>query len=121
MGGYFKFGDVCSQETANTQTALFEYEDGKILQFEVRGLYTAGEDSMGVKIGNLFYGTEGWMEVKGSRTGKPTSGAMENPAQVLKTRPRTKAGKRSVTWLHPVVGGTTTTSSLRFVPEIAKT
>ena len=37
-----------------------------MLQFEVRGLYTAGEDSLGVKIGNLFYGTEGWMEVKGS-------------------------------------------------------
>ena len=66
MGGYYKFGDVCSQETANTQVSLYEYADGKILQFEVRGLYTAGEDRMGVKIGNLFYGTEGWMEVKGS-------------------------------------------------------
>ena len=66
-GGYFKFGpDECSQETANTQTATYEYEDGKILQFEVRGLYTAGEGPLDVKIGNLFYGTEGWMEVRGS-------------------------------------------------------
>ncbi len=66
-GGYFKFGpDECSQETANTQTATYEYEDGKILQFEVRGLYTGGEAPLDVKIGNLFYGTEGWMEVRGS-------------------------------------------------------
>ncbi|MDH5399443.1 MAG: Gfo/Idh/MocA family oxidoreductase, partial [Cyclobacteriaceae bacterium] len=65
-GGYFKYGqDECSQETANTQTAAFEYADGKILQFEVRGIYTAGEDDLNVKIGNLFYGTEGWMEVNG--------------------------------------------------------
>lgn len=64
-GGYFKFKD-CSQETPNTQTATFGYADGKILQFEVRGLYTAGEAGLDVKIGNLFYGTEGWMELNGS-------------------------------------------------------
>ncbi len=64
-GGYFKWTD-CDQETANTQTAVLEYADGKILQFETRGLYTAGENSLDMKIGNLFYGTEGWMEVKGS-------------------------------------------------------
>ncbi len=67
-GGYYKYGkDECSQETANTQTATLEYEDGKILQFEVRGLFTAGEAPLNVKIGNLFYGTEGWMEIKGSK------------------------------------------------------
>jgi len=38
-----------------------EWEDGKILQFVVRGLYTNAED--GIKIGNLFYGTEGWMHL----------------------------------------------------------
>ncbi len=67
MGGYFAYSDVCSQETANTQTATFEYSDGKILQFEVRGLFTAGEAPLDVKIGNLFYGTEGCMEIKGSK------------------------------------------------------
>jgi predicted dehydrogenase len=64
-GGYYKWKD-CEQETPNTQTAVVEYADGKIIQFEVRGLYTAGEDSLNVKIGNLFYGTEGWMELDGS-------------------------------------------------------
>lgn len=67
-GGYFKYGkEECSQETANTQMAVYEYADGKILQFETRGLYTIGEAGLDVKIGNLFYGTEGWMEINGSK------------------------------------------------------
>ena len=65
-GGYYKWKD-CDQETANTQMAQLEYADGKILQFEVRGLYTGGEADYDVKIGNLFYGTEGWMEIDGSK------------------------------------------------------
>jgi predicted dehydrogenase len=67
-GGYYKYSkNECSQETANTQTATLEYADGKILQFEVRGIYTMGEGSMDVKIGNLYYGTEGWMEIDGGK------------------------------------------------------
>ncbi len=41
MGGHFAFND--DQETPNEQIGLFEYDDGKILQFEVRGLYTNNE------------------------------------------------------------------------------
>jgi predicted dehydrogenase len=62
FGGFFAFD--ASQETANTQIAAFEYADGKILQFEVRGLYT--NDEKGVRIGNLFFGTEGWMYLNSS-------------------------------------------------------
>jgi len=62
-GGYYGFD--CDQETPNTQQAIFEYEDGKIIQFEVRGLYTNRED--GIKIGNLFFGTEGWMHLNGNK------------------------------------------------------
>ena len=62
MGGYYAFDSA--QETANTQAATFEYRDGRILQFEVRGIYTNAEDS--VKIGNLFYGSKGWMLINGS-------------------------------------------------------
>ncbi len=65
-GGYFKYTD-CSQETPNTQSSVFEYADGKILQFETRGLDTNAEGKLNVKIGNIFYGTEGWMEVNGSK------------------------------------------------------
>ena len=61
-GGYYAFDSA--QETANTQIAVYEYTDGTILQFEVRGLYTNAED--GITIGNLFYGSEGWMHVNGS-------------------------------------------------------
>lgn len=66
FGNYYKFAGKCTQETANTQHAVYEYADGKILQFEVRGLSTHGEGPQDVKIGNLFYGTEGWMTVNGS-------------------------------------------------------
>jgi predicted dehydrogenase len=78
FGGYYKYGDVCTQETANTQIAAYEYADGKILQFEVRGLYTAGEADQDVKIGNLFFGTEGWMSVNGS-TWKTYMGRKNEP------------------------------------------
>jgi predicted dehydrogenase len=67
MGGIFGISPrECSQETPNTQTSIFEYEDGKILEFETRGRYTNAEAPSGVRIGNLFYGTEGWMEINGS-------------------------------------------------------
>jgi predicted dehydrogenase len=67
MGGIFGISPhECSQETPNTQTSIFTYEDGKILEFETRGRYTNAEAQTGVKIGNIFYGTEGWLEVNGS-------------------------------------------------------
>ncbi len=56
----------CSQETPNTQTSLLTYEDGKVLEFETRGRYTNSESSLNIKIGNMFFGTEGYMEVNGS-------------------------------------------------------
>jgi hypothetical protein len=55
-----------SQETPNTQTAVFKYKDGKMLEFETRGRYTNNEGSQGQPVGNLFYGTEGWLEISGS-------------------------------------------------------
>ena len=56
----------CSQETPNTQTSLLTYEDGKVLEFETRGRYTNSESSLNIKIGNMFFGTDGYMEVNGS-------------------------------------------------------
>jgi predicted dehydrogenase len=77
-GGFY--GPKCDQQTPNTQTATLEYADGKILQFEVRGLltnaegasFTKGDDGKyskvhdGTKIGNLFFGTKGWLYINGS-------------------------------------------------------
>lgn len=53
-GGRYGYKD--DGETPNTQVAAFQYGDA-MLEFEVRGLPTNAES--GVKIGNLFYGTEG--------------------------------------------------------------
>ncbi|HLA38626.1 MAG TPA: Gfo/Idh/MocA family oxidoreductase, partial [Candidatus Glassbacteria bacterium] len=65
-GGYYAFDS--DQETPNTQTAVYEWADGRKLQFEVRGLYT--HDERGTMIGNFFYGTEGCMrlDIQGFQT-----------------------------------------------------
>jgi len=61
-GGYFVFDST--QETPNTQTSIFEYEDGTILEFETRGLLTNGEfGEPGRTIGNFFYGSEGVLQI----------------------------------------------------------
>ncbi len=57
-------GPKSDQQTPNTQTANIKYADGKLLVFEVRGLYTNKEKE--IDIGNFFYGTKGWMSVNGS-------------------------------------------------------
>ena len=58
MGGYFG-GQPSSQETPDMQTALFEYADGTILEFGTRGEHTPDEG--GVRIGNIFFGSKGWL------------------------------------------------------------
>lgn len=77
--------DKTSQETPNTQTAVFKYGDGKMLEFETRGRYTNHEGSGGKEVGNLFYGAEGWLEISGDtwkafrrREREPFAGSKEN-------------------------------------------
>ncbi len=55
----------CAQETPNTQSSVFKYKDGTILEFETRGRYSNGESSLDVRVGNIFYGTEGYLELNG--------------------------------------------------------
>ena len=57
--------DYTSQETPNTQTSVFTYKDGTILEFETRGWYTNNEGYKGNEAGNLFYGSEGYLEILG--------------------------------------------------------
>ena len=61
IGGYF--GPEASQETPDTHTTLFEYGDGTILEFATRGQFTNDEGTQ--KIGNLFYGSKGWLWIDG--------------------------------------------------------
>jgi predicted dehydrogenase len=61
IGGYF--GPESSQETPDVQTSILEYADGVILEFATRGQHTNDEGTQ--KIGNLFYGSEGWLWIDG--------------------------------------------------------
>lgn len=81
--------DECSQETPNTQTSVFTYADGKVLEFETRGRYTHGESSLDIKIGNMFYGTDGYLELNGStwkafkqREKEPFAGSAQETSEV---------------------------------------
>lgn len=58
--------DKTSQETPNTQSALYKYADGTMLEMETRGRYTNQEGSQAQEVGNLFYGADGWLEIYGS-------------------------------------------------------
>lgn len=88
-GGVYGFGpDECAQETPNTQTSLFKYADGKMLEFETRGRYSNEESSLGIRVGNLFYGTDGYLELNGSdwkafrkRETEPFAGSKINSAK----------------------------------------
>jgi predicted dehydrogenase len=53
-----------SQETPNVLTSTFTYADGKVLEFATRGTLT--NDEGGQRIGNLFYGTKGWLWIDGN-------------------------------------------------------
>jgi len=63
-GGKYAYTD--DQETPNTQIATFDY-GGKELMFEVRGILTGPEGNLQIRgnntIGNLFYGSDGWMAI----------------------------------------------------------
>ncbi len=58
-GGYFVYDSA--QETPNTQTTIFEYDDGVIFEFATRGLPTNADGE--TRIGDIFYGSEGRLEI----------------------------------------------------------
>jgi len=62
MGGKFLFDD--DKITPEVLTTLYHYpEQKKLIQFEVRPWCTNAEDD--AMVGNIFYGSEGYMVVKG--------------------------------------------------------
>jgi predicted dehydrogenase len=54
-----RFGYVDAGETANTQVCIHQFQSGKRLTFEVRGLKT--EALRGASVGVIFTGTEGYL------------------------------------------------------------
>ena len=68
-GGRFGYSD--DGQTPNTLHVGFEFDDCE-LQFEVRGLMT--NDEAKVKIGDIFYGSEGVLAISSYTTGSRSSG-----------------------------------------------
>ena len=92
MGGHYMFDD--DQQTPNTQVATLEYDrKGKkvMLVFEVRHWMTNNEGGVGQRrdekglvldsncIGNIFYGTEGYMAIDGYTSYKTFLGRKQEP------------------------------------------
>lgn len=57
-GGKFLYDD--DQETPNVQSSVFDYGDRRIV-FEVHGLHTGRESGLLDDVGNIFYGSDGYM------------------------------------------------------------
>jgi predicted dehydrogenase len=109
--GKMVYGDVeayghdrTTQETPNTQTVSFKYSDGTMLEFETRGRYTNNEGSQGQEVGNLFYGSEGWLEISGStwkafrrREREPFAGSQEGE--------RSEPGNHYANWIDAIRSG----------------
>jgi hypothetical protein len=96
--------DKTTQETPNTQTATFKYRDGKMLEFECRGRYTNHEGSQGQPVGNLFFGTEGWLEISGS-TWKAFREREREPFAGSKERQRGRDGNHWANFIEAVRSG----------------
>lgn len=85
MGGHFMFDD--DQQTPNTQVATYEFnKDGKkvFLVFEVRHWMTNHEAGIGEgkdsnTIGNIFYGSKGYMAIEGYTSYKVFLGKEQQP------------------------------------------
>lgn len=66
-GGKLVYND--DQETPNTQMVTYDWGDGVVGQFEVRGLLTGSEGGLvkkGNVVGDLYYGSDGWMALDAS-------------------------------------------------------
>jgi predicted dehydrogenase len=75
-GGYFAY-DNSDQTTPNVQTSIFEYADGTIFEFTTRGLNTNPEG--GIMIGDIFYGSEGRLEIDAGGRWKTYMGKRSEP------------------------------------------
>jgi predicted dehydrogenase len=73
-GGRFGYSD--DGQTPNTQLVVFEFDDCE-LQFEVRGLMT--NDEAKVKIGDIFYGSEGILAITSYTTWQTYLGPKMEP------------------------------------------
>jgi len=106
MGGHFMFDD--DQQTPNTLAANFEFNEGgkkKLLVFEVRHWMSNHEAGIGERkerkdsntIGNLFYGSKGYLAIDGYGTYKTWLGKEQQPGPS-----RTEDGNNWVNFIEAV-------------------
>jgi predicted dehydrogenase len=92
MGGHFMFDD--DQQTPNTMVANFEFDEGgkkKFLVFEVRHWMTNHEAGIGEggkhkdsnTVGNIFYGSKGYLAIDGYGQYKTWLGRDQEPGPAL--------------------------------------
>jgi predicted dehydrogenase len=74
-GGMYVYDSA--QETPNTQTSILEYADGTVFEFATRGLPTNADG--GIKIGNIFFGSEGRLEIDSEGEWKTFFGNKDEP------------------------------------------
>lgn len=109
MGGKYMFDD--DQETPNTLTATYEFEvDGKkkLMVFEVRHWITNDEAGIGVRadgkpgntVGNLFYGSKGYMAIDGYNQYKTFLGREQQPGPA-----RTEGGSNWANFINALRSG----------------
>ncbi len=88
VGGHFMFDD--DQQTPNDLVAMFEFNEGgkkKLLTFEVRHWMSNHEGGIGERpgkkdsntVGNLFYGSKGYLAIDGYGTYKTFLGKDQEP------------------------------------------
>ena len=81
MGGKFLWDDY--KETPEVLSSVYHYPtEKKVIQFEVRPWMTNQED--GVGIGNIFYGSEGYMVIEGYNDYKTFLGREKKPGPARK-------------------------------------
>jgi predicted dehydrogenase len=94
FGGMYAYTE-CDQETPNTQTSIFEYADGTTFEFTTRGLYSNAEghslDGKGIKIGVIFYGSEGRLEIDADGNWATFMGPKDEPGPNSKSIVEEKA------------------------------
>ncbi|HEY0705169.1 MAG TPA: Gfo/Idh/MocA family oxidoreductase [Polyangia bacterium] len=81
-GNLFLFKDS-QQDTPNSQSSVLEYADGTIFEFDTRGLFTNPEGM--IRIGVIFYGTEGRLEIDADGNWKTYFGAKDEPGPDSRT------------------------------------
>lgn len=92
-GGVYLIKDS-QQDTPNDQSTVLEYADGTVFEFATRGLFTNPEGM--TRIGNIFYGSEGRLEIDADGNWKTFFGRKDEPGPDSKNIKEEQADARGL-------------------------